>query len=239
MDALGLGKAIDLVRDMMAPVGATLSDSWAALVGDKVAYWRARNALRYRPLLTAEADRLGLRINASKIPDKFAFSWFEEATKQDEPEIQILFARLLARAGDDTSGVTPDRRLIDILSRLTPGDAALFERLYSELPFPNTGTYSETRSIGDEREKHWPIDWLSSLLGHVHPGYTPVSLENLIMQGLIHRSLRLDFSNSGGAVSVKTPEHIAWGKEISSRVKQREYVEATELGKSLYAAVKR
>ncbi|MBD8699287.1 hypothetical protein IFT54_05590 [Sphingomonas sp. CFBP 13714] len=238
MDALGLGKAIDLVRDMMAPVGGTLSETWSALIGDRVAYWRAKNAMKYRPLLTEEASRLGLKLNAAKIPDKFAFAWFEEATKQDEPEIQILFARLLARAADADSSSTGDRRMIDILARLTPGDALLFQRLYSNQPFPDTGSYSDTKGIGHESEKGWPVDWLTSLLGHVHVGYDPVSLENLVLQGCLSRSLRLDFSRSGGAVATPTPKHIAWGKEIADRVKQREYIEATDLGIALYASVK-
>lgn len=238
MDALGLGKGIDLVRDIMAPVGGTMSETWAALIGDRVSYWRAKNAMQYRPLLSEEAARLGLRLSPSKIPEKFAFSWFEEASKQDEPELQILFARLLARAADADADSTGDRRHIDVLARLTPQDAKLFERLYCDQPFPDTGVYAETKGIGDERERQWPLDWLKSLLGHVHPGFSPVSLDNLVLQGCLARSARLDFSNSGGAVSMAMPTAISWGKELRDRIKQRECVEATELGKELYEAVK-
>ncbi|WP_242152579.1 Abi-alpha family protein [Sphingomonas sp. BAUL-RG-20F-R05-02] len=238
MDALGLGKAIDLVKEMMAPVGGSLSEAWASLIGDRATYWRMKNAMKYQPLLKAEADRLGLKMNAAKIPDKFAFTWFDEATKQDEPEIQVLFARLLARASDDGVNTGSDRRLIDVLARLTPEDASLFQRMYSDEPFPDTGVYSDTHGIGDDREKGWPVDWLYALLKHVHPNFTPISIDNLVVQGCLSRAMRLDFSGSGGAVATKTPEHIAWGREISSRVKQREYIDATELGKALYLAVK-
>jgi hypothetical protein len=238
MDALGLGKAIDLVRDMMTPIGGTLSESWAALLGDRVAYWRAKNAMQYRPLLAAEAARLGLKLNAAKIPDKFAFAWFEEASKQDEPEIQVLFARLLARAAGPETSAGGDRRMIDVLARLTPADARLFQRMYSDQPFPGTGAYSDTKSIGDDREQMWPIDWLTSLLRHVDADYDPISMDNLVVQGCLGRSLRLDLSRSGGAVATPTPDHIAWGKEIADRVKQREFIVATDLGKALYAAVR-
>ena len=238
MDDPGLGKAIDLVRDIMSPVGGTLSEGWAALVGDRVSFWRARNAMRYRPLLAQEAARLGLRLNPAKVPDKFAFSWFEEASKQDEPELQVLFARLLARAADDASEAPGDRRLVDVLARLTPADAALFDRLYGDRPFPGTGAYEDTNGIGDPRERPWPVDWLRSLLGHVEPGFSPISLDNLIVQGCLTRSLRLDFSNTGGASSTKMPAMIAWSKELRDRLREREYVEATELGRALYAAVR-
>ncbi len=237
MDALGLGKAIDLVRDMMAPVGGTLSDTWSGLVGDRVAYWRARNALRYRPLLAQEAARLGLKLNPARIPDKFAFAWFEEASKQDEEDIQKLFAQLLARAADDASDVKPDRRLIDVLGRLSPEDAIVFQRVYSDQPFPNCGSYSDTRSIADHRERSWPEDWLIGLLKHEISGFSITSLENLAIQGALARVMKLDLRNAGGGNKVKTPPEIAWGIELSRRVQQRAHYEATELGTALHQAV--
>ncbi|SDD84582.1 hypothetical protein SAMN05444678_1261 [Sphingomonas sp. YR710] len=141
MDILGLGKAVDLVRDMLAPVGQSASEVWNGLIGDRVTYWRVRNFLRYQPMLAEEASRLGLKLNPSRIPEKYAFAWFEEASKQDEEELQILFARLLARAANGDSEASPDRRLIDILARLTTDRcAALSENVFRP-------AISELRSI--------------------------------------------------------------------------------------------
>jgi hypothetical protein len=69
-----------------------------------------------------------LKLNTAKIPERYALAWFEEATKQDEDEIQTLFAKLLAKAsaGDEDA---LDRRHIGILTQMTPSDARAFKTL--------------------------------------------------------------------------------------------------------------
>ena len=246
MDPLGTGKLIDLARDLFGPVGSTLGDAWAIAIGDRMAGWRARNAMKYQPLLQQEAARLGLTINHAKIPDRYAFAWFEEATKQDEPEIQLLFARLLTRAAAEQQATerAPDRRLIDVLGRLTPADALLFQRLYSDLPFPDTGGYSDTKGLGQPPDRGYPVDWLTSLLKHVHSGYSPVSLDNLVLHGCVGRHHRLAFdkqSLQSPAVNYNDPARRIRAElehNVPRIVKQREYIEATDLGLALYAAVK-
>lgn len=239
-----VGKSIDLARELLSPVGQTLSDTWSTAIGDRVGFWRAKNAMRYQLLLAEEAKRLGLKVNPTKIPDRYAFAWFEEATKHDEPEIQVLFARLLARAADDAVMADPDRRLIDVLSRLTPADALLFQRLYSDQPFPDTGHYNERRGLGQGPEQGYPVDWLTALLHQVHPGYDAVSLDNLVLQGCVERQWRLAFDRSSlrpPAISYSDPDRQRQEElavNIPKMVKQREYIDATGLGMALYAAVR-
>lgn len=43
--------------------------------------------------MNVEVGKVGLNLDRSKIPERYAFAWFEEETKQDEPENQELFAR--------------------------------------------------------------------------------------------------------------------------------------------------
>jgi hypothetical protein len=107
------------------PVAGSVSETWAAIIGDKIANWRLVNAAKLQLKVQREFKKLGLEPNTDKIPERYAITWFEEASKQDEDEIQDLFARLLARAasGDDDA---LDRRNIEIVSKLTPNDAALF-----------------------------------------------------------------------------------------------------------------
>lgn len=239
-----ISKSIDLARDLLAPVGQTLSDAWNMAIGDRMGYWRAKNALRYQPLLAQEAGRLGLKLNLAKVPDRFGFAWFEEASKHDEPEIQVLFARLLARAAEENATAEPDRRMIDVLTRLTPADALLFQRLYSDQPFPDTGPYTDTRGLGKTPDQGYPVDWLTSLLAKVHPDFTAVSLDNLVLQGCVGRQSRLAFdrtNNRPPAVSYSNPElqlREEMATTIPRMVKQRDYIDATNLGLALYAAVR-
>lgn len=113
------------INDVAEPITNSLSDAWSAVLGDKIAAWRLRNAAATQVKLHEELKRLGVSLDNAKIPERYAFAWFDEATKQDEPEIQELFARLLAKAaaGDKDAG---DRRNLEILSRMTPMDAQVF-----------------------------------------------------------------------------------------------------------------
>lgn len=109
-------------------IRGTLSEAWQALLGDRIATWRLLNAARTQVKVQKEFDRLCLRQNIDRIPERYAITWFEEASKQDEDEIQDLFARLLAQAAAENRDAL-DRRNLEIVSRLTPNDAALFDEL--------------------------------------------------------------------------------------------------------------
>jgi hypothetical protein len=119
---------IETAKELAQPVAATLSDTWAAVIGDRVAAYRLKNAAALQLKVNEEVGKLGLQLDRSKIPERYAFAWFEEATKQDEPEIQELFARLLARAaaGDEDA---LDRRHLETLSKFTPMEARLLQRI--------------------------------------------------------------------------------------------------------------
>jgi hypothetical protein len=75
-----------------------------------------------------EFDRRGLKPNNDRIPERHAITWFEAASKQDEDEIQDLFARLLAQAAIGNEAAL-DRRNLKIVSKLTLNGAALFQEL--------------------------------------------------------------------------------------------------------------
>lgn len=126
--SVDITKMIEPARQLIEPVATTLSDTWAAVIGDRVAAWRLKNAASLQIKVNEEIGKLGLQLDRSKIPERYAFAWFDEATKQDEPEIQDLFARLLARAaaGDEDA---LDRRHLEIVSKFTPIEARLLQRI--------------------------------------------------------------------------------------------------------------
>lgn len=120
----------DIVKNVSEPFTSSLSDAWQWLLGDRIAAWRIQNAAKIQVKVNAELAALGLKSVPANIPERYAFAWFEEATKQDDEEIQTLFARLLAKAaaGDDDA---QDRRLLEIVSRMVPGDAAVLNYAYA------------------------------------------------------------------------------------------------------------
>lgn len=240
---LGIGEIVKAVSN--SAIATSLGDGWQALIGDKLAHYRLKNAMKLQVKTSEEARRLGLALDNSRIPERYAFAWFEEATKQDEPELQLLFARLLARAstGDEDAS---DRRLIEVLGKLTPIDAAIFQRLYSDRPFPDTGIYSDTRSIVDpttlDRSKiGWPRDWAQALVEHFHPKQAARSIEHLTQAGLIETGLFMEGEKNGAALAAPGTDHnrrTNWRRFVQSHAALRPYILPTELGRSLYAAVK-
>ena len=126
--SLGIGDIIKPVQDALTPVGNTLSDAWQIVLGDRIAAWRLTNAAKIQVKVRQQLSALGMQANAAKIPERYAAEWFEEATKQDEDDIQELFAKLLAKAsGGDQDAL--DRRHVGLITQLTPIDANVFNLL--------------------------------------------------------------------------------------------------------------
>lgn len=240
---LGIGEIVKSVASS-APM-ASLGDAWQTVIGDRVAHWRLINAMELQVRTIDEARRLGLKIDNSRIPERYAFAWFEEATKQDEPELQLLFARLLARASAGDVDAS-DRRFITILGALTPIDAAIFQRIYSDKPFPNTGAYADTRSITepptmDPRKLGWPRNWAQALIEHFHPGQAVRAIEHLTLSGLIEAGFVVEGDRSAGVLPppiANSDGRANWRKFVQAHAALRPYILPTELGRSLYAAVK-
>jgi hypothetical protein len=240
-DPIGAKEALSITKDFLSPVGETLSDVWKGIIGDRISHWRLRNAMALQKATNDEARRLGLTLRPEGIPERYAFAWFEEATKQDEPELQVLFARLLARAAAG-EGQADDRRLIDLLKQMTPADAAVFQRVYSNKPFPGTGAYSDTGPIGTRggfvRDK-WPRDWMTALVEHFHPGEAEAAIESLIRIGCLGSTLIAEGErNRPPLPRSEYLDRVDWRKLIQGFSALRGYVAATELGRMLAAAVR-
>lgn len=222
--AIDVTQIIDPVKNALGPVGASLSEAWSAVIGDRIAAWRLTNAAALQVIVNAEVKKLGLQLDRSRIPERYAFAWFEEATKQDEAGIQELFARLLARAaaGDEDAA---DRRHLEILTRLTPMDAKVMEWLFREAGypprFPSMSEYEAWKGVREDLGKA-----------------ASLSVEHLINLGVFERQFTL---KQDGWVSEW--ETIEPGTRIGSFVKGLEdklaidsELSATERGMSLYKA---
>lgn len=199
-------------------VKGSLSDAWQALLGDRIAAWRLVNAAKTQVKVQAEFAKLDLKPNINRIPERFAITWFEEASKQDEDEIQDIFARLLAQAAAINSDAL-DRRNLEIITRLTPNDAALFSELAE-------GGWGGRRVAATY---FWGEDtpFLSHQATTVDLSLFNRSFEHLITLGILARTtLAAERTNSRSLRS---------GPRIQTVVKNVVYL--TETGKSIYRAV--
>lgn len=206
--ALDVTKILASASNTLAPVGSTLSDTWHALIGDRVAAWRLKNAAALQVAVLAQIDILGLKFDRTKVPARYALTWFEEATKQDEPELQELFARLLVRSASGETDAS-DRRHLEILTRFTPLDAKAFVWFFENLAsapgqHPSSDEYGAWKRVKVELEDG---AWMS--------------VEHLLALGVLER--RFDV--------VKKEEH-SFNEEWTASPE----LTATERGMSLYRA---
>jgi hypothetical protein len=213
-------KMIEPAKQLMEPVAATLSDTWAALIGDRVAAWRLKNAAALQIKVNEEVEKLGLQLDRSKIPERYAFAWFEEATKQDEPEIQELFARLLARAaaGDGDAG---DRRNLEIVTHLTPMDAQVMNWMFANLMIP-PGYASAEEYLTTHR--------LRSEFGPA----SSLSLEHLVTLGVFERVYSLKGDTWGLSSKIGSSARLdSIAKDVLKRFSVKAELAITARGKSL------
>lgn len=222
--AIDITRMIEPARQALAPVGSSLSDAWSAVIGDRIAAWRLKNAADLQVAVNREVRKLGLKLNHSKIPERYAFAWFEEATKQDEPEIQELFARLLAKASAGDKDAS-DRRHLEIVSRLTPLDAKVFELLFgpkSVAGEPSWEEYDAWKAIKEE-------------LGED----AALSLEHLLSLGILERTYMIVHDGSMSSIRAVDDMDLRgrdFLKRVTSAMTVMAELEPTGMGISLWSA---
>ena len=208
-------------------VGLTLTDTWQVVIGDRIAAYRLKNAVALQSKVEAELKKSGLKLNAAKVPDRYAFAWFEEATKQDEDEIQDIFAKLLARAAAENEDAL-DRRLLDIVSRFTPDDAKVFKSIYDGLNWKYINrvkrNYIET------------LSWyrVQSLAKEYGAKSADRPIEHLIALGLLSQSFDLNSREIGGAINMAVLTNRA--PDVSN-FELKDEAQSTVTGISLYLAL--
>lgn len=217
VDPTAIVKPIEALASSESIQGA-LYDAWQAVIGDRIATYRLKNAAKLQVKSQKYFADLGLRPDKDRVPERFAVTWFEEATKQDEDEIQDLFARLLANAatGDEDA---LDRRNLEIVSKLTPNDAALF----LEMGQGKWGARRRSGTLMWEETGRWlPPEDSKVVLTMVER-----SFEQLRTIGLLER-LTISEATVNNR-SLRAPP------SLGTRIRYDLYL--TETGKSVYKAV--
>jgi hypothetical protein len=224
MSGVGIDEIVTFAKDALAPVGGTLSDIWAGLIGDKVAGWRLKNIMATQKAVFEEARKAGLAINTSKIPERYAVGWFEEAAKQDEPEIQALFARLLLRASEGDRNAL-DRRHISTLSQFTPIDAAVFDSLFN--PKKQEGSWNPPVLA----LPRWNHEATVRDLARTYGEAAGSSAEHLVNLGVLARGFQLEQRHHAR-------RGLVFGEENNTTLSIKNELIATALGWSLHLALK-
>ena len=223
----------DATEPVAKAMGGTLADFWQGVLGDRVAAWRIRNAASVDQKLRADLASKGLELDTANLPEGMAFRWFQRATEADEPEIQDLFAKLLANAANGNEDALRKRN-IDLVSNLTPDDARLVEFIaesYREF-INNPRTRGDTHST----KYNWDFTRRYSAAGF----NSELPLDSLLSLGILRmdRDFKVDGSAIGRAISAVVSERSrGTGLGIEDMFDQEDSLTLTELGRSLLTAL--
>lgn len=215
----------DASKSLRQAMGTTLAEVWQGIVGDKVVAWRITNAAKINERLRTELATTGASLNLAKIPPGVAFTWFEKATQADEPEIQALFAKLLANAaaGNEEALV---KRNIDLVSRLAPDDARLLEIL--KLILHRAFKWAERPRLSHV----FRVDWNFTRLLQEHNFEDKTSIDALISLGI----LRLEQEVSADESDLRRLAQTS-GRRPELAINSSENLILTTIGMSLIDAL--
>lgn len=128
-DASGTG---DKAHPFFHAVASSMAEAWQGIVGDRVAGWRVKNAISVQEKIEKYARSSGKRLDLSRIPESYAFTWFISATEQEDADVQELFAKILIGAVDGDADAR-QKRNIEILSKFTAIDAWTLKKFAEHL----------------------------------------------------------------------------------------------------------
>jgi hypothetical protein len=119
------GKLLDIVRDAGKPV----ADAYGLIIGDRVEALRERNldALTRR---TKEILKKRDLAEAAPVAENIAIPILEAAQGDPRPEMQELWATLLANAMDPSRRDEVRQEFISVLKLLHPTDAVVLKRMH-------------------------------------------------------------------------------------------------------------
>jgi hypothetical protein len=124
-----IGKALDIARDSARPIGSF----YALIIGDQVDAWRERNldALTRR---TQEILRQRNLAEVAPVAEQIAIPILEAAQGDPRPEMQELWATLLANAMDPSRRDDVREQFIIALKQFHPIDAVVLKCISDNWP---------------------------------------------------------------------------------------------------------
>jgi hypothetical protein len=206
--------AKELIESTSRPLADSAADIWGLILGDRLAFFRRKNAIALSKRLHEEAERLGTKIDPSRVPDQFAFEWGEAASSKNDSTIQDLFAQLLTAASME--GGSSDERLLYAVREMAPDDAVLFRLLYNARAF---SLMSRDRGV--------PITHLGSIAGNQLKFGADLAIDNLLRISLLSEQ-------TGLIDQSRMSRSLGGDKTPRIEIKTQRLIQPSALGKLLH-----
>lgn len=122
LSAPAVEQALELLRPLVEPVLAVIGDT----VADRLVLWQWKRRFKIAQRATEVLQQGGIATRVPP-PEGFLMELLEGAEKADEPELQEVWANLLASAVEDKNRRHP--MFIGVLRNMSAGDAREFTKL--------------------------------------------------------------------------------------------------------------
>lgn len=154
----------------------------------------------------------------------------------DEPELQELFANLIAGSMDKHTAQFAHPSFVDTIKQLTPDEAKLLKYFSKEKSLPTITIRSELKQGpgGFNLARH--ISLLGEKAECQNPHLTPVALDNLQRQGLIEIPHNYSYTDKSSYEELKNHEDVTKAVEEINKSEDRkakiveETVQITDFG---------
>lgn len=202
-------KALESVTDLLHRMMGPLADE----IGESLGVWARRHRYKLALKMFQETQQMlkDAGITPKAVPPRLFVPILENASIEDDEELQSDWAALLANAAANASSVHPS--FIEILRQLTPEDAQLLDKLYDSCV-----------SKGTRRVTPWVDTAYVKRERRVEAGENPIEpFQNLIRLGLIQDEYEID--DRPRAVDLK---HTRFGSAKVPPSKLKSHDELTE-----------
>ena len=223
----------DVAEPAAKAIGNSLAEVWKGIVGDRITAWRIKKAATLDEKLHKALGEANVELSIANLPEGMAFRWFQRATEADEPEIQELFAKLLANAANGNHDAL-FKRNIDLVSNLTPEDARLLSFIHERYcKFQGTRL---ARYDSFEITYDWSFEREFKEAGFLGT----LSIDALLSFGILRleRNFKSSGDDIGSVLSVAMSGRVQGANiNLGHMFEEEEKLVLTEVGKSLLQAL--
>jgi len=118
---------IKKIEDFLQTVFGESAKEIGGIIHDWAKYWRWNNLLKINEKIEKIREKRGIEGNTIAIPSGLAIEIIEVSSKEDNENIQQLWAGLITNATDSSKNTNIRKLFIRILGSLDPIDASILE----------------------------------------------------------------------------------------------------------------
>lgn len=157
------GILTESARDARKALGSLFGDAayeLAKMMGESVRLWRLKNLMRISVEVRRISEERGIPVEQLRaLPMPEALRVAEAASLEDEPELQAMWAGLIATATAPGECGSINRAFIGVLASLSPADAAMLNYLRSIEYLEGLGGYEGECCMDAELKRAKSVRW--------------------------------------------------------------------------------